>query len=74
MSTERFSLEEINNMDLYTARQILKNQELERIRADRQAEQAAAEAAAKKAEEEKFMDDYFKERFANQHPKFHDQF
>lgn len=70
MSTERFSLEEINNMGAETMRQILREQELECMRADRQAE----EAAAKKAEDEKFLDDYFKERFANQHPKFKDQF
>lgn len=74
MNKERFSLEEINNMSAETMRQVLREQELANLRADRQAEQATAEAAAKQAEEKKFMDDYFKEKFANQHPKFHDQF
>ena len=74
MSAERFSLEEINNMGAETMRQILREREIECMRADREAEQAKADAEAKRAAEQKEFDDYFNTKFANQHPKFYDQY
>ena len=70
MSTERFSLDAINNMSAETMRQILREREIECMRAD----QKAAEEAAKLEENNKYMEEYFKSKFANQHPKFHDQY
>lgn len=74
MSVERFSLEEINNMSAETMRQILREQTISSMRAEREAEQAKAEEAAKKEAEQKEFDEYFNTKFANQHPKFHDQY
>ena len=77
MSTERFSLTMIDAMSEETMRQILREQELDHMRADSQAEKerAFAEAEQKaKEENDKYLESYFQEKFANQHPKFHDQF
>ena len=77
MSTERFSLEMIDAMSAETMRQVLREQELEHMRADSQAEKERAFAEAEqraKEENDKYLDSYFKEKFANQHQKFHDQF
>ena len=74
---ERYSLQMIDAMDEVTMRQILKNQELEYMRADRQAEKERAFAEAEqraKEENDKYLESYFQEKFANQHPKYHDQF
>ena len=70
MSIERFSLEAINNMSAETMRQILREREIECMRAD----QRAAEETARLEKSNKEMDEFFKNKFANEHPKFHDQY
>lgn len=77
MNKERFSLAMIDAMSEETMRQILREQELECMRLDRQAEKekAFAEFEQKtKEENDKYLEEYFKEKFANQHPKYHDQY
>ena len=77
MSIERFSLEQINNMSAETMREILREREIECMRADKIAADEAMKAkeeADKRVEAEKDLEDYFKTKFANQHPKFHDQY
>lgn len=77
MSAERFSLTMIDAMSEETMRQILREQELECMRADKQAEKERAFAEAEqraKEENDKYLDSYFQEKFANQHPKYHGQY
>jgi hypothetical protein len=77
MTKERFSLTMIDAMSEETMRQILREQELEYMRADKQAEKERAFAEAEqraKEENDKYLESYFQEKFANQHPKYHDQY
>lgn len=77
MNKERFSLAMIDAMSEEMMRQILKNQELEHMRADEEARRAAHQAEQERLEKEandKYLEAYFQEKFANQHPKYHDQF
>lgn len=77
MNSERFSLEEINNMSAETMRQILREREIKCLQADKKADEEARKAkqtAEKQAEAEKDLEDYFKAKFGNQHPKFNEQY
>ena len=70
----KFSLEEVNNMDADTMRQVLRIAVIERQMQERaEAERIAAEERAK-VEEAARMDAFFKERFQNSRPKFGDQY
>ena len=70
----KFTLEEVNNMDADTMRQILRTEVIEqRMRERAEAERIAAEEQAKR-EESARMDAFFVERFKNKSPKFGDQY
>lgn len=69
MNKERFSLAMIDAMPEEMMRQILRNQELEHMRADEEARRAAhMEEQARLAEEadRQFLTDFMKEKFRNQ--------
>ena len=69
MSTERFSLTMIDAMSEETMRQILREQELQHMRADEAARRAAFEEEQARLaieSDRKFMTDYMKEKFRNQ--------
>lgn len=71
---KKFTLEEVNNMDADTMRQVLRNEVIEqRMQELTEAERIAAEERAK-AEESARMDAFFSERFQNSRPKFGDQY
>ena len=69
MTKERFSLAMIDAMSEETMRQILREQELQHMRADEAARRAAhMEEQARLAEEadKQFLTDFMKEKFRNQ--------
>ena len=71
---KKFTLEEVNNLDADTMRQVLRNEVIEqRMQELTEAERIAAEERAK-AEESARMDTFFAERFQNSRPKFGDQY
>lgn len=70
----KFTLEEVNNMDADTMRQVLRTTVIERQMQERaEAERIAAEEQAK-AEATARMDAFFAQRFQNSRPKFGDQY
>ena len=70
----KFTLEEVNNMDADTMRQVLRNEVIEQRMQERaEAERIAAEEQAKR-EEAARMDAFFAQRFQNSRPKFGDQY
>lgn len=70
----KFTLEEVNNMDVETMRQVLRNEVIEQRMQERaEAERIAAEERAK-VEEAARMNAFFKERFKNSRPMFGDQY
>ena len=71
---KKFTLEEVNNMDAETMRQVLRTAVIERQMQERaEAERIAVEEGAK-AEEAARMDAFFAQRFQNSRPKFGDQY
>lgn len=67
-------MEEVNNMDAETMRQVLRNEVIEQQMQERaEAERIAAEEQAK-AEEAARLNAFFAERFQNSRPKFGDQY
>lgn len=76
MSMSRYTLEQINNMDADMMRQILRNAEIQAMKADEEkaAELARLTEAEKKAQAE--LDAFFKMKFEVQGvtPKFHGQY
>lgn len=68
------TLEQVNNMDADTMRQVLRTAVIEQQMQERaDAERIAAEERAKE-EEKARMGAFFKERFQNSRPKFGDQY
>ena len=71
---ENITLEQVNNMDAESMRQVLRNAVIERQRAEQ------AEADRQKAEEEakakakEWMDNFFAGKFKNQSPRFGGQY
>lgn len=71
---KKFTLEEVNNMDAETMRQVLRNEVIEQRMQERaDAERIAAEERAKQ-EATTRMDAFFAQRFQNSRPKFGDQY
>lgn len=71
---ENLTLEQVNNMDTESMRQVLRNAVIERQRAEQaEAERQKAEEETK-AKEEKAMNDFFANRFRNKSPRFGDQY
>lgn len=71
---KKFTLEEVNNMDADTMRQVLRNEVIEQRMQERaEAERITAEERAK-VEEAARMDAFFAQRFQNSRPKFGDQY
>ena len=71
---ENLTLEQINNMDAETMRQVLRNAVIERQRAEQaEAERQRAEKEAKDKEEE-WMNNFFAGKMKNQSPRFRDQY
>lgn len=70
----KLTLEQVNNMDAETMRQVLRNEVIEQQMLERaEAERIAAEERAKR-EATARMDAFFAERFKNSRPKFGDQY
>lgn len=71
---ENLTLEQINNMDAETMRQVLRNAVIERQRAEQaEADRRKAEEEAK-AKDEELMNNFFAKKFKNQSPRFGDQY
>ena len=67
-------MEEVNNMDAETMRQVLRDEVInQRMQERAEAERIAAEEQAKR-EETARMDAFFAQRFQNSRPKFGDQY
>lgn len=71
---ENITLEQVNNMDAETMRQVLRNAVIERQRAEQaEAERRKAEEEAK-AKDEELMNNFFANKFKNKSPRFGDQY
>lgn len=71
---EQLTLEQVNNMDAESMRQVLRNAVIERQRAEQaEADRRKAEEEAK-AKDEELMNDFFTKKFKNQSPRFGDQY
>lgn len=71
---EQLTLEQVNNMDAESMRQVLRNAVIERQRAEQaEAERRKAEEEAK-AKDEELMNNFFANKFKNQSPRFGDQY
>lgn len=71
---EQLTLEQVNNMDAESMRQILRNAVIERQRAEQaEADRRKAEEEAK-AKDEELMNNFFANKFKNQSPRFGDQY
>ena len=71
---KKFTLEEVNNMDAETMRQVLRNEVINQQMQERaEAERIAVEEQAKR-EATARMDAFFAQRFQNSRPKFGDQY
>ena len=68
------SLEQVNNMDADTMRQVLRNAVIERQMQERQEAERAAAEERKKEEEKVRLDAFFQERFQNSRPMIGDQY
>ena len=71
---ENITLEQVNNMDAESMRQVLRNAVIERQRAEQaEAERRKAEEEAK-AKDEELMNNFFANKFKNKSPRFGDQY
>ena len=71
---EQLTLEQVNNMDAESMRQVLRNAVIERQRAEQaEADRRKAEEEAK-AKDEELMNNFFANKFKNQPPRFGDQY
>lgn len=71
---ENLTLEQVNNMDSETMRQVLRNAVIERQRTEQaEAERRKAEEEAKTKDEE-LMNNFFANKFKNKSPRFGDQY
>ena len=71
---EQLTLEQVNNMDAESMRQVLRNAVIERQRAEQaEAERQKAEEEAKDKAKER-MDNFFAGKLKNQSPRFGDQY
>ena len=71
---EQLTLEQVNNMDAESMRQVLRNAVIERQRAEQaEADRRKAEEEAK-AKEEEWMNNFFAGKMKNQSPRFGDQY
>lgn len=71
---ENLTLEQINNMDAESMRQVLRNAVIERQRAEQaEADRRKAEEEAKTKDEE-LMNNFFANKFKNKSPRFGDQY
>lgn len=71
---EQLTLEQVNNMDAESMRQVLRNAVIERQRAEQaEADRRKAEEEAK-AKDEELMNNFFAHKFKNQSPRFGDQY
>ena len=71
---ENLTLEQVNNMDAESMRQVLRSAVIERQRAEQaEADRRKAEEEAK-AKDEELMNNFFSKKFKNQSPKFGDQY
>ena len=72
---DRLTLEQINNMTESQMREYLRGLEIENQRKDMAARIAAEEEQRKKEENEKFMQEYFANKFENNiKPRFNGQY
>ena len=71
---EQLTLEQVNNMDAESMRQVLRNAVIERQRAEQaEADRRKAEEEAKAKDEEQ-MNNFFANKFKNKSPRFGDQY
>lgn len=71
---ENLTLEQVNNMDAETMRQVLRNEVIEKQRLEQaEAERRKAEEEAK-AKDEEIMNNFFANKFKNKAPRFGDQY
>lgn len=71
---ENLTLEQVNNMDSETMRQVLRNAVIERQREEQaEADRRKAEEEAK-AKDEELMNNFFANKFKNKSPRFGDQY
>lgn len=71
---KNLTLEQINNMDSESMRQVLRNAVIERQRAEQaEAERRKAEEEAK-AKDEEIMNNFFANKFKNKAQRFGDQY
>lgn len=71
---ENLTLEQVNNMDAESMRQVLRSAVIERQRAEQaEADRRKAEEEAK-AKDEELMNNFFANKFKNKSPRFGDQY
>ena len=71
---ENLTLEQVNNMDAESMRQVLRSAVIERQNEEQaEAERRKAEEEAK-AKDEELMDNFFAKKFKNKSPRFGDQY
>ena len=71
---ENLTLEQINNMDTESMRQVLRNAVIERQRAEQAEADRRKEEEEAKAKDEELMNNFFAKKFKTQSPRFGDQY
>lgn len=71
---ENLTLEQINNMDAESMRQVLRNAVIERQREEQAEAERRKEEEEAKAKDKEWMDNFFAGKMKNQSPRFGDQY